>query len=230
MRDRFLPFALCALWAAALITLPAARAASERVPPLDRYRFTLTEPADRGALVPVASVFRFLRLRALGVIRPRPGTKYRVVATAYSSTVAQTDRTPCITAAGTRVRHGIVATNFLPLGTILRIAGVEFVVTDRMNERYNGAFIIDVWYPTTPQARDFGKRPLEIEIVRYQSLDELREQEAETFQRLTTPAAAESRRDDSLRDRLQRALDRLRSFAAGRLVVPQEEDCLSSGS
>ena len=43
-----------------------------------------------------------------------------VVVTAYSSTVWQTDDTPFITASGTTVRDGIVAANFLPMGTKVR--------------------------------------------------------------------------------------------------------------
>lgn len=228
MKSIALSLALVALLAAGLPAAPRARAADGLQPP-DRYQLTLAAPPGRGPLLPVASVLQFIRLQTIGVIRPRPGATFRVIATAYSSTVAQTDATPCITAAGTRVRHGIVATNFLPLGTVMRIAGNEFVVSDRMNQRYNGKFIIDVWHPTTAQAREFGARPLVIEIIRYQSLDELRQREAETVQRLRAPAAAEPR-VESLRDRLQRALDRLRSFAGGRLVVPEEEDCLALGS
>src|SRR3990167_1248447 len=40
-----------------------------------------------------------------------------VTITAYSSTPEETDSTPFITASGTHVRDGVVAANFLPLGT-----------------------------------------------------------------------------------------------------------------
>ena len=45
----------------------------------------------------------------------------QVIITAYSSTPCQTDDTPYITAAGTSVRDGIVANNYLSFGTKIRI-------------------------------------------------------------------------------------------------------------
>lgn len=38
---------------------------------------------------------------------------------AYSSTNGQTDGTPYLTAIGTPVRDGIIAANFLPIGTVM---------------------------------------------------------------------------------------------------------------
>src|SRR6188472_3241758 len=66
------------------------------------------------------------------------GGKYiEVSATAYSSTEGQTDASPFITASGATVRYGIIAANFLPLHTKIRIGNQVFTVEDRMNERYN---------------------------------------------------------------------------------------------
>lgn len=142
----------------------------------------------------------FLRAQVTGVLRPKPGTKLRVVATAYSPRVAETDATPCIGAIG-RVRHGVIASNFLPLGTKLRITGGlaellgiredEFVVEDRMNRRY-GLYRIDVFLPKTQQAREFGRRQLHVEILGYIPRSELRKISAEEFarqraERLATP-------------------------------------------
>src|SRR3989344_3213041 len=63
-----------------------------------------------------------------------------LAATAYSSTPDQTDDTPFITAKGTTVRDGIIAANFLPFGTRIKIPDIYgdkiFVVEDRMNRRY----------------------------------------------------------------------------------------------
>ncbi len=88
--------------------------------------------------------------------------------TAYSSTPDQTDSTPYTTASGTRTRHGVVAANFLPIGTKLRIpdhfGDQVFVVEDRMNSRYWKK--VDVWMPTRAQALRFGARHEEIEIIR----------------------------------------------------------------
>ena len=92
---------------------------------------------------------------------------YTVRATAYSSTVDQTDSSPFITASGTRVRDGIIAANFLPFGTVVRIPDVYgdklFVVEDRMHERY--WYNVDIWFPERSLAREFGARKIKIEVV-----------------------------------------------------------------
>ena len=92
---------------------------------------------------------------------------YVIVASAYSSTVDQTDSTPFITARGTHVRDGVVATNFLPFGTVIRIPDVfgdkTFVVEDRMHTRFSDR--IDIWFPTRAEALNFGLRRVKIEIV-----------------------------------------------------------------
>ncbi|MBI5466383.1 MAG: 3D domain-containing protein [Candidatus Kerfeldbacteria bacterium] len=91
----------------------------------------------------------------------------RVTTTAYSSTPDQTDATPFITANGTSVRHGLVAANFLPFGTHVRLPdyfGEEvFVVEDRMNERYD--YRLDIWMATREQARNWGVRQVRLEVL-----------------------------------------------------------------
>lgn len=93
--------------------------------------------------------------------------KRQVYVTAYSSTPDQTDSTPFITASNTRVRDGIVATNFLPFGTKIRIPIVYpdkiFVVEDRMNVKHNRK--VDIWFPTRQEALNFGIKWLDIEIL-----------------------------------------------------------------
>ena len=92
--------------------------------------------------------------------------KVKISMTAYSSTPDQTDSTPFITANGSHVRDGIVAANFLPFGTKVRIPEVfgdkVFSVEDRMNARYY--YKMDVWMPTYEEARDFGLKYVEVEI------------------------------------------------------------------
>lgn len=107
------------------------------------------------------------RLSRLLGARLTPGTKLRVLSTAYAPSPYQTDNTPCITAAGTRVRRGTVAANFLPLGTILEINGQPFIVEDRMHPRYQRR--LDIFFPSTSEALEFGRRLLEIRIVGYGS-------------------------------------------------------------
>jgi len=100
--------------------------------------------------------------------KAKPGT-YIVSATAYSSTVDQCDATPFITASGQHVRDGIVATNFLPFGTKVKIPDIYgdkvFEVQDRMNARYQTR--IDVWMPTRGEAIQFGLRQIEIEVLNF---------------------------------------------------------------
>jgi 3D (Asp-Asp-Asp) domain-containing protein len=93
-------------------------------------------------------------------------TRY-VVATAYSSTSDQTDSSPFITANGSHVYDGLVAANFLPFHTKIKIPQVfgdkVFTVEDRMNSRYSNR--IDVWFPNRELAYNFGIQKVKIEIV-----------------------------------------------------------------
>ncbi len=90
-----------------------------------------------------------------------------VAATAYTSDPAETDSTPFITANGTRVRDGIIAANFLRFGTRVRIpqyyGDKVFVVTDRMNPKFNER--IDIWMNDKAQAYAWGVRRVKIEVL-----------------------------------------------------------------
>lgn len=100
-------------------------------------------------------------------IKTEPMKHYVVTATAYSSTVDQTDDTPFITASGAYVRDGIIATNFLPFGTIIKIPDLfgdkVFIVEDRMHKRYWHR--VDIWFPERKMAKEFGIKQIRIEIV-----------------------------------------------------------------
>ena len=91
-----------------------------------------------------------------------------VIVTAYSSTPWETDDTPHITASGTYVRDGIVAANFLPFGTKIRIPQIfgdkVFVVEDRLSPQKK--YHIDVWFPSYEEALHFGAHLTYIEILR----------------------------------------------------------------
>jgi len=83
---------------------------------------------------------------------------YVVTVTGYSSSLDETDEEPYITASGEFVKEGIVASNFLPMGTKIRIPSLfgdkVFEVKDRMNKRFY--YRIDVWFPTKEEAKNFG--------------------------------------------------------------------------
>lgn len=95
-----------------------------------------------------------------------PKKVMQVTVSAYSSTGGQTDGTPYLTAVGTPVREGIVAANFLPIGTVIRFpdkfGDKLFIVEDRMDERFG--LQIDIWMPQKEKAKEFGIQYLKTEI------------------------------------------------------------------
>lgn len=98
---------------------------------------------------------------------PRVIAERYVTTTAYSSEPRQTDGTPFTTAWITPVRDGVVAANFLPLGTLVRFpddfGDKIFVVEDRMNARYK--YRVDIWMHKTAVARKFGVQYLRMEVL-----------------------------------------------------------------
>ena len=95
-----------------------------------------------------------------------PSYTMTVPATAYNSEVGQTDSTPFITASGTHVRHGVLAANFLPIGTRVKIPEIYgdqvFIVEDRMNARYHKK--VDIWMENHSDAIVFGSKNIKIEV------------------------------------------------------------------
>lgn len=87
--------------------------------------------------------------------------------TAYSSEPRQTDQTPYTTGWITPVRDGVVAVNFLPLGSLVRFPDMfgdkVFVVEDRMNVRYK--YRADIWMYTKAEAKQFGIKYLRMEVL-----------------------------------------------------------------
>ena len=106
----------------------------------------------------------------LNPANPEPKVVQRlpVVITAYSSTVWETDEDPFITAAGTGVRDGIIANNYLPFGTKVRIPELYgdkvFTVEDRMNWK-KGNYQVDIWFSSYLEAKEFGAKRTYIEVL-----------------------------------------------------------------
>ncbi|MBM3257166.1 MAG: hypothetical protein FJY98_02445 [Candidatus Liptonbacteria bacterium] len=98
---------------------------------------------------------------------PKKAPTVTVTVTAYSSTPEETDDTPFITAANTHVRDGIIAANFLPFGTKVKIPSLfgdkVFVVEDRMHPKKKN--FIDIWMPSKYEAIQFGKHRTEIAVL-----------------------------------------------------------------
>lgn len=101
--------------------------------------------------------------------KPQPEAKESmyISVTAYSSTPDQTSGDPFITASGTRVHDGVIAANFLPIGTKVRFpekfGNKIFIVEDRMSSRYWHR--ADIWMPTREQAKEWGVKYTKIEII-----------------------------------------------------------------
>lgn len=92
----------------------------------------------------------------------------KMVVTAYTSSPEETDDTPFITASGKYVEDGIIANNLLPFGTKIRIPELYgdkiFTVEDRMHSR-KGKYQADIWMAEKSEARIFGAKLLEIEVL-----------------------------------------------------------------
>lgn len=100
--------------------------------------------------------------------RPAAIKTIRMDATAYTSRPEETDGSPFITADGSVVRDGIIATNVLPIGTKVRLPTIYgdkiFEVRDRMNARYT--YRLDVWMSDYNEMIHFGiKRNIPVEII-----------------------------------------------------------------
>ncbi|GAA6756902.1 3D domain-containing protein [Thermus thalpophilus] len=112
----------------------------------------------------------------------------RLQATAYTSSLRETDVTPFVTATGMRARLGVLAVSrdllkVLPYGTKVRLRdlgsvygrgkgqfdylfqGRLFVVADVMHPRMREK--VDVWLPDRATAVRFGRRWVELVVVEY---------------------------------------------------------------
>ncbi len=110
-----------------------------------------------------------------------------LTATAYTSSMRETDSTPYITATGARTRVGIIAVSpdmlrTLPYGSRVRLEdlggrgqaagrfnylfrGRVFIVEDSMHPRKHER--IDVWFPDHATAIRFGVRNVRVTVLRW---------------------------------------------------------------
>lgn len=85
----------------------------------------------------------------------------------YTASKDETDSTPCITADGTNIcpaREGIIATNWLPVGTKIKVDGKVYRVADRMNQRYQWPYM-DILVESKAIAKKNGRQNKEVEIL-----------------------------------------------------------------
>lgn len=90
-------------------------------------------------------------------------------ASAYNSVPGQTDASPFKTAIGSLTRDGVIASNYFPIGTKIRIpdhfGDQVFRVEDRMNPRYNKT--LDIWMEDISEAKKWGRRYIKVEVVKW---------------------------------------------------------------
>lgn len=102
------------------------------------------------------------------IINPKNTKKIEVMATAYSSSVDETDDTPFITASGDYVAEGIIANNGLPFGSLVKLPDLFgekiFIVKDRMHPRKTSTQV-DIWFPSKSSALKFGAKLTTMEIL-----------------------------------------------------------------
>lgn len=99
-------------------------------------------------------------LATLALALPAPGG-VEVQATAYSPCSSGT-----VTASGERVHVGIVAANWLPLGTRIRVWPPAFGRTRYVVEDRSGwGTSLDIWTPSCSAAWTFGRRLERVEVL-----------------------------------------------------------------
>lgn len=134
------------------------------------HKFAVVKTSKQPAVAKIAMATK----KPVGVY---PDKVVKAVITAYTSTPDQTDSTPDIAATGKHVYDGMIAANWLPFGTKVKIPALYgdkiFTVDDRMNKRY-GYGRMDIWLDATKaEARQFGVKRVEVEVFYPQKVAEL---------------------------------------------------------
>lgn len=132
-------------------------AAAAETPVVPESRVTINAPVVQ------------IQSERLPVIQDLPARRtVAVMATAYTSSVDETDGDPWTTASGAKAGDGIIAANGLAFGTRVRFpdhyGDKIFVVQDRMNPRY-GSNYVDLWMPSKSVAKEWGVRKVRMEIL-----------------------------------------------------------------
>ena len=122
--------------------------------------------AAQGAGTPVAAPISIPVIQAAPE-RVSAARLFDVWVTAYSSSPDETDSTPNITASNKAPHDGVLAANFLPLGSKVKIPSLFgdkiFTVEDRMNKRKKN--FVDIWMPTKQDALKFGIAKADIVLI-----------------------------------------------------------------
>lgn len=143
------------------------------------YERDIVEPMGNGAgsstqvIYTDTSLTPDERKRICGLDSVTCGKVKTMTVSAYTSEVGQTDASPEVGATGENIykllQKGIrtCASNDYKFGTKLIIPGIgECVVKDRMNRRYTGKNVVDVYLGyDTARAWKWGRKRLQVEVV-----------------------------------------------------------------
>ncbi len=140
---------------------------------LHSFLMGATEAFEKLALqvaLPVTRVASADEIQAPPIPTPspqKPKNVLQVWLTAYTSVPEETDDTPFITASGQFVRDGIIASNALPFGTLVKVPALfgdkVFTVEDRMNKSMVG--FMDIWMSSKQDAINFGIHRVEVVVL-----------------------------------------------------------------
>jgi 3D (Asp-Asp-Asp) domain-containing protein len=155
-------------------------------PPVERRVELAVIPTVTILPEPALALEELTNAKAYG---PEANPRYLLRATGYNSMVSQTNSQPFITATGARTQWGIVAVSRdllhadIPYGSLVRIRDLGsvqgrgygkyqdlldqqlFIVEDTLHQRKRQQ--IDVWFEHLHEALEWGKRQVEVEVVRY---------------------------------------------------------------
>ena len=138
------------------------------------FVFQFSFPRYSGMAIQTArETLNGLETAILNSLPQAPERQFRtiyVTATAYTSTVGQTDSTPCVTANQFDLcqhnEENIIACNFLTFGTKVVFPDIDpnkvYLVQDRMHYRF--PYRVDFWMKDTQQAKSFGVQTLKMKI------------------------------------------------------------------
>lgn len=97
----------------------------------------------------------------------RPYTVQTFSVSAYTSSIQETDDTPCLSASGVDVcKQGSWAAcpSFLSFNTVISVDGVDYKCVDRMARRYRDLRFIDLHFTDRAKALQWGRQTKRVKV------------------------------------------------------------------